>query len=69
MFEFRHLAVFVSDLRRAEEYYQDLFRMELIGREAEGRMARHTRCHRTEVGKRLKRPESSSASWRSGGTK
>lgn len=36
MFEFRHLAVFVSDLRRAEQYYQDLFRMELIGREAEG---------------------------------
>jgi catechol 2,3-dioxygenase-like lactoylglutathione lyase family enzyme len=32
---FRHLALVVSDLRAAEEYYQSIFNMELIGREAE----------------------------------
>ena len=31
----RHIALFVPDLREAEEYYQSLFGMELIGREAE----------------------------------
>ena len=31
----RHIALFVSDLREAEEYYQSLFGMELIGREDE----------------------------------
>lgn len=36
MFDFRHLAVIVSDLRRAEQYYRDLFTMEVIGREAQG---------------------------------
>ena len=32
---FRHLALVVSDPRAAEEYYQSVFEMELIGREAE----------------------------------
>jgi catechol 2,3-dioxygenase-like lactoylglutathione lyase family enzyme len=31
----RHIAVFVPDLRQAEAYYQSLFDLELIGREAE----------------------------------
>ena len=31
----RHIALFVPDLRAAEEYYQSLLGMELIGREAE----------------------------------
>jgi catechol 2,3-dioxygenase-like lactoylglutathione lyase family enzyme len=31
----RHIAIFVPDLRQAEAYYQSLFDMELIGREAE----------------------------------
>lgn len=31
----RHIALFVPDLRRAEEYYQAIFDMELIGREAQ----------------------------------
>ena len=31
----RHIALFVPDLRKAERYYQSLFDMELIGREAE----------------------------------
>lgn len=31
----RHIALVVPDIREAEEYYQDLFGMELIGREAE----------------------------------
>ncbi len=69
MFEFRHLAVFVSDLRRAEQYYQDLFKMELIGREAEGEDGETYALPRNKGWKRLKRPESSSAWWRSGGTK
>jgi catechol 2,3-dioxygenase-like lactoylglutathione lyase family enzyme len=34
--DFRHLALFVSDLRAAEEYYRDVFGMELIGRESWG---------------------------------
>ena len=32
---FRHIALVVPDLREAEEYYQSIFEMELIGREAE----------------------------------
>lgn len=32
---FRHVALVVPDLRAAEEYYQSVFNMELIGREAE----------------------------------
>ena len=31
----RHIAVFVPNLRTAEHYYQSIFDMELIGREAE----------------------------------
>jgi catechol 2,3-dioxygenase-like lactoylglutathione lyase family enzyme len=31
----RHIALVVPDLRQAEAYYQSLFQMELIGREAE----------------------------------
>ena len=31
----RHIALFVPDLQAAEEYYQSLFGMKLIGREAE----------------------------------
>lgn len=31
----RHIALVVPDLREAEEYYQSLFQMKLIGREAE----------------------------------
>ena len=31
---FRHIALVVSDLRAAEQYYQAVFEMELIGREA-----------------------------------
>lgn len=31
----RHIALFVPDLRVAERYYQSIFDMELIGREAE----------------------------------
>lgn len=31
----RHIALFVPDLRSAERYYQSVFDMELIGREAE----------------------------------
>ena len=31
----RHIALFVPDLRTAEDYYQSIFDMELIGREAE----------------------------------
>ena len=31
----RHIALFVPDLRIAERYYQSIFDMELIGREAE----------------------------------
>ena len=31
----RHIAVFVSNLRSAEHYYQSVFDMELIGREVE----------------------------------
>ena len=31
----RHIAFFVPDLRTAERYYQSIFDMELIGREAE----------------------------------
>lgn len=31
----RHMALVVPDMREAEEYYQTLFDMELIGREAE----------------------------------
>ncbi len=31
----RHIAIFVSDLRTAEHYYQTVFDMELIGRESE----------------------------------
>lgn len=34
MTSIRHIAVFVADLRAAEEFYQPLFEMELIGREA-----------------------------------
>lgn len=30
-----HIALFVPDLQEAEQYYQDLFDMELIGREIE----------------------------------
>lgn len=33
--EIRHIAINVSDLNAAEGYYQQLFNMELIGREAE----------------------------------
>ena len=32
---FRHIALVVPDIREAEEYYQPLFNMELIGRQAE----------------------------------
>lgn len=32
---FRHLALIVPDLQAAEHYYQSVFDMELIGREAE----------------------------------
>ena len=32
---FRHLALVVPDLQTAEQYYQSVFDMELIGREAE----------------------------------
>ena len=32
---YRHLALFVPDLRAAEGYYQSVFNMKLIGREAE----------------------------------
>jgi catechol 2,3-dioxygenase-like lactoylglutathione lyase family enzyme len=32
--EFRHIALFVPDLREAEAYYRHLLAMELIGREA-----------------------------------
>lgn len=32
---FRHIALVVPDLRAAEAYYQSLFEMQLIGREAE----------------------------------
>ena len=31
----RHIALFVPDLRAAERYYQSVFDMELVGREAE----------------------------------
>ena len=31
----RHIALFVPDLRAAEGYYQSVFDMELVGREAE----------------------------------
>lgn len=31
----RHIALFVPDLRTAERYYQSVFDMELVGREAE----------------------------------
>lgn len=31
----RHIALFVPDLRSAERYYQTIFDMELVGREAE----------------------------------
>ena len=31
----RHIALFVPDLQQAEEFYRDLFEMDLIGREAE----------------------------------
>jgi len=31
----RHIALYVPDLRKAEHYYQPIFDMELIGREAE----------------------------------
>ena len=31
----RHIALFVPDLRTAERYYQSIFNLELIGREAE----------------------------------
>ena len=31
----RHIALFVPDLRAAESYYQSIFDMEIIGREAE----------------------------------
>lgn len=31
----RHIALVVPNLRQAEEYYQSLFQMELVGREAE----------------------------------
>ncbi|MGD9091830.1 MAG: hypothetical protein PVF74_03205 [Anaerolineales bacterium] len=31
----RHIALVVPNLREAEVYYQSLFQMELIGREAE----------------------------------
>jgi catechol 2,3-dioxygenase-like lactoylglutathione lyase family enzyme len=34
MTRIRHIAVCVADLRAAEEFYQPLFEMELIGREA-----------------------------------
>lgn len=34
MISLRHIALFVPKLRAAEEYYQPLFAMELIGREA-----------------------------------
>lgn len=30
----RHIALFVTDLQQAEQYYQSIFDMELIGREA-----------------------------------
>lgn len=33
--EFRHIAIRVDDLERAEHYYQEIFNMQLIGREAE----------------------------------
>lgn len=33
----RQVALFVPDLRAAERYYQSVFDMELIGREADGR--------------------------------
>lgn len=32
---FRHIALVVPDLQAAERYYQDLFEMELLGREAQ----------------------------------
>ena len=35
MTSLRHIALIVSDLRAAERYYQTVFDMELIGREAE----------------------------------
>ena len=35
MISLRHIALFVSNLRLAERYYQSVFAMELIGREAE----------------------------------
>ena len=35
MSSLRHIAVFVPNLRSAEHYYQSVFDMELIGREAE----------------------------------
>ncbi len=35
MSSLRHIAMFVPDLRSAEHYYQSVFDMELIGREAE----------------------------------
>ena len=31
----RHIALVVPDLQEAEEYYQSLFQMDLIGRETE----------------------------------
>jgi len=35
MTSIQHIALFVADLREAETYYQSLFEMELIGREAQ----------------------------------
>ena len=35
MTSYRHIALYVQDLRAAEGYYQHLFNMHLIGREAE----------------------------------
>jgi len=35
MISLRHVALFVPDLRAAEAYYQPLFEMQLIGREAQ----------------------------------
>lgn len=35
MTQIRHIALYVPDLRAAEAYYQPLFQMQLIGREAQ----------------------------------
>lgn len=32
--EIRHIAIFVPDLREAEAYYQEIFDMQIVGRES-----------------------------------